>query len=81
MTAAEVEPLAYSPADAARAIGTSRAYVYRLIAEGRLAARKLPTIGSATTTSRTVIEAAELRRFIEAQPHAPTDAERAGESA
>jgi excisionase family DNA binding protein len=54
--------IAYRPADAAKAIGISRAYLYELIAAGRIRTCKL---GAAT-----LIERAELERFVAGLPEA-----------
>lgn len=53
-------PLAYSPARAAQVVGRSETRIFRLIAAGKLTARK---DGSAT-----VIERDELARWIKTLP-------------
>lgn len=55
------QPIAYRPADAARAIGISTNSLYELIASGRIEARKL-------SPQVTVIRHDELVRFIDALP-------------
>jgi excisionase family DNA binding protein len=52
-----LEPLAYSVADACRVSSIGRTRLYSLIAEGRLATRKIG--------KRTLIPAASLRALIE----------------
>lgn len=56
----EVAPISYGVADAAKAIGVSRAYMYRLLGEGKIAAKKIG--------ARTIITTAELTRFVSVQP-------------
>lgn len=53
-------PLAYSPNEAAKAIGHSRTRVYELIASGQLRAKK--------DGRRTVILHAELERYLAELP-------------
>jgi excisionase family DNA binding protein len=55
-----VEPLTYGPADAAAALGVSRAQVYELLAQGELHGRKMGR--------RTLISRAELVRYIDSLP-------------
>lgn len=57
---ADNQPISYSVQNAAAAVGISRAYLYQLIGEGKIVARKIG--------SRTVIPADELRRFVNSQP-------------
>lgn len=59
-----VEPLAYSPRDAAHVAGISRAFLYEEIAAGKLACRKLGR--------RTLILRDELERYLDSLP--PRDA-------
>lgn len=54
--------LAYRPAQAAEQIGVSRSRFYELVAEGKIRAKKL---GHAT-----IIERAELARYLETLPDA-----------
>lgn len=56
----EQQPIAYSVNDAAKAIGISRAGLYTLLGEHKIAGRKIG--------ARTVIPADELRRFVNSQP-------------
>lgn len=56
----EQQPIAYSINDAAEAIGISRAGMYNLLADKKIAARKIG--------ARTIIPADELRRFVNSQP-------------
>ncbi len=60
MSTTENAAISYGVADAAKAIGVSRAYMYRLLSEGKIAAKKIGT--------RTVITVAELNRFVSVQP-------------
>lgn len=53
------EKLAYSIAEAAKAISLSRATLYRLIGSGEIKTRKV--------AGRTLIPASALRSFIEAE--------------
>lgn len=62
-TQATVDRLAYSPAEAAAAIGVSRATIYNLLHRGELTARK---VGRATRIARS-----ELERYA---GHTPGDA-------
>jgi excisionase family DNA binding protein len=55
--------LAFGPADAARAIGISRAHLYIEIAAGKIATRKLG--------SRTLILRDELDRYLQELPPGP----------
>lgn len=55
----KIEPLLVRPADAAKMIGFSESYVFELLAKGELARIK---IGRST-----LIEVAELKRWIERQ--------------
>jgi excisionase family DNA binding protein len=57
-----LDRLAYSPAEAWKAIGIGRTAFYSAITDGRLKARRLGR--------RVLIERSELRRFIEALPDA-----------
>lgn len=57
MSAQNLEPLAYSVAEACKVTSLSRAYVYRLIKEGKLDSRKFG--------KRKLIPAASLRALIE----------------
>ena len=52
-----IVPLAYSPADAARALSIGRTYLYSLIRDGKLETRKLG--------SRTLIPASSLQRLLD----------------
>lgn len=54
---AELQPLAYSIAEATRVAPIGRTRIYQLIAEGKLEARKLG--------SRTIIPADSLHRLIQ----------------
>ena len=54
-----IEPLAYSVSEACRASSLGRTRLYQLIAEGRLAVRKIG--------KRTLIPAASLRALINGQ--------------
>ena len=65
----DVEPLAYSPGEAAKALGMSRSGVYRLLEDGHLTARKSPGGG------RTFILRAELERFLAECPTFGADAD------
>ncbi|WP_323162872.1 helix-turn-helix domain-containing protein [Stenotrophomonas maltophilia] len=56
----EQQPIAYSINDAAKAIGISRAGLYNLLGDKKIAGRKIG--------ARTVIPADELRRFVNSQP-------------
>jgi excisionase family DNA binding protein len=60
MSASISEPLALSPADAAKFLSVSRRAVSKLIAEGKLAARKLG--------NRTLVDVAVLRAYYENLP-------------
>ena len=57
-----VQPLAYSPVDAADALGIGKTRLYELIAQGSLAAKK--------TGSRTLIIASSMRAYLESLPEA-----------
>jgi len=57
---AAANPIAYAVEDVPSATGLTRTRVFQAIREGQLTARKLGR--------RTIIEAAELRRFIETLP-------------
>ena len=59
MNTAFPEPLAYSVADACRAIGIKKTKLYALLKDGRLQARRLD--------GRTLIPASSLRRLIEGE--------------
>jgi excisionase family DNA binding protein len=52
--------VAYSPADAATALSISRRSITRLIAEGRIVARK--------AGKRTLIDAASVKEYFESLP-------------
>lgn len=54
--------LAYSPAEAAEALGISRTLLYELIAEKEIKPKKVRT--------RTIIERAELEDYLSRIPHA-----------
>jgi excisionase family DNA binding protein len=54
--------IAYSPLDAAAAIGLSRAQLYVLMARGEIPAFK--------AGSRTLVKASDLQAFIDRQPRA-----------
>lgn len=56
----EQQPIAYSINDAAKAIGISRADMYNLMGDKKIAGRKIG--------ARTVIAADELRRFVNSRP-------------
>ena len=56
------EAISYSPDRAAELLGVGRTYLYELIGDGRLDARKLG--------KRTLITRASLRQLIEAAPAA-----------
>jgi excisionase family DNA binding protein len=56
--AATVAPLAYSPAQAARALGISRSTLYTLVKDGRIPIVKIGT--------RSVIRHAALLAFLDA---------------
>ena len=53
------QPLAYSPGEAARAIGCGRTTIYKLISAGQLRSRKIG--------SRTVIPAQDVHNLITGQ--------------
>lgn len=53
----QLEPLAYSVNDACKVLGLGRTYVYQMISDERLQARKIG--------KRTLITAASLRRLLE----------------
>jgi excisionase family DNA binding protein len=52
--------ISYSPVEAAKVLGVSRAYMYVLLARGEIPARKIGT--------RTLIAAADLQAFLNRQP-------------
>jgi excisionase family DNA binding protein len=56
------EKVAYTIAEAVRALGIGRSTIYLALSSGRLPARKCG--------SRTLIQADELRRFVESLPPA-----------
>jgi len=58
--APNTEPLALSPAAAARFLGVSKRTIYNLLAAGSLKARKLG--------KRTLVEAQSLRAYFETLP-------------
>lgn len=57
--AIDLEPIAYSVADACRVSSIGKTRLYQLISEGRLEARKIG--------KRTLIPAASLRRLIDGE--------------
>jgi excisionase family DNA binding protein len=60
-----VDRLAYSPGDAAAALGVARSHVYELLARGELHGRKIGR--------RTVILHDELVRYLDSRPAYETD--------
>ncbi len=54
--------IAYPVADAAKAIGISRAFLYKLLTRGEIPARKIG--------NKTVIASADLRDFVARAPRA-----------
>ena len=52
--------ISYSPVEAAKVLGVSRAYMYVLLARGEIPARKIGT--------RTLIAATDLQAFLNRQP-------------
>ena len=54
--------ISYSPVEAAKVLGVSRAYMYVLLARGVVPARKIGT--------RTLIADADLREFVARLPRA-----------
>ena len=56
----EFQPIAYTPQAAAAALGLSRRTVTRLIADGRLVARR--------AGNRTLVDAASVRTYFESLP-------------
>jgi len=60
----ELAPLAVSIADAAKMVGLGQTSLYAAIAAGKLKIRK--------SGSRTLVETAALRQFIEALPESGT---------
>ncbi len=59
-----MEPLALSPAAAARFLGVSKRTVYNLIASGAIITRKLP----GGRTARTLVDTESLRSYYAALP-------------
>jgi excisionase family DNA binding protein len=55
-----IEPISYRPADAAAVLGLSRRTLTRLIAEGRVVARR--------AGARTLIDAASVKTYFESLP-------------
>jgi excisionase family DNA binding protein len=62
------EPLSYGIPDAGRAIGVSRATIWRLVAAGEIKTFKLG--------NRTLIKADELRAFVERKAAVPPEPSR-----
>lgn len=62
----QIAPIAYAPAQAARATGRSRTRIYKAIGAGEIVARK---DGRAT-----LIERSELERWVKALPVIPATA-------
>jgi excisionase family DNA binding protein len=56
-----ITPIALPPAEAARLIGISKRSLYRLIADGRVVARR-------DGSRRTLIDVASLRAYFESLP-------------
>jgi excisionase family DNA binding protein len=54
--------ISYSPVEAAKALGVSRAYMYVLLGRGEVPARKIGT--------RTLIVATDLQAFLDRAPRA-----------
>jgi excisionase family DNA binding protein len=54
--------ISYSPVEAAKVLGVSRAYMYVLLARGEIPARKIGT--------RTLIAATDLQAFLDRAPRA-----------
>jgi hypothetical protein len=64
MNASNIQPVALSPADAARYLSISRRSLSRLIASGQVIAKKMP----GGRTARTLVDFDSLRSYYASMP-------------